>query len=110
LFGLRQIVIGTGGRDYRKFGLSMPGSEVRIPETFGVLKLTLRADSYDWEFIPEAGKTLTDQGTTACHGVPPASEPAPVTPATEPRSRRSPGERRTDRRHQVRRDEGLRHY
>jgi len=32
-----------------------------------VLKLTLNANSYDWRFLPVAGKTFTDQGTTACH-------------------------------------------
>jgi hypothetical protein len=98
LFGLRQIVIGTGGRDHRSFGIPVPGSEVRIADTFGVLKLTLRADSYDWQFIPEAGKTLTDEGTTACHGVPPVTvpttllpviEPTEVTTVTEPARRRS---------------------
>ena len=99
LFGLRQIVVGTGGRDYRSFGIPVAGSEVRIAETFGVLKLTLRADSYDWQFVPEAGKTLTDEGTSACHGVPPVTvpptlrpgtEPAPVTTVTEPARRRPP--------------------
>ena len=79
LFGLRQIVVGTGGRDYRFFGLPVAGSEVRIAATFGVLKLTLRADSYDWEFIPEPSKAdATDRGTTACHGAPPL--PPPVQP------------------------------
>lgn len=79
VFGLRQIVVGTGGRDHREFGLPVPSSEVRIPETFGVLKLTLHADSYDWQFLPEAGKPLTDQGTNACHGAPPPVPPATVT-------------------------------
>jgi hypothetical protein len=32
-----------------------------------VLKLTLRASSYDWEFIPEAGKKFSDAGSGACH-------------------------------------------
>ena len=57
----------------------MPGSEVRIAATFGVLKLTLHPDSYDWEFIPEAGKTLTDSGNSACHDAPP-----PLPPVTSP--------------------------
>jgi acid phosphatase type 7 len=82
LFGLRQIVIGTGGRDHRSFGIPVPGSEVRIAETFGVLKLTLRAGSYDWQFIPEAGKTSTDQGTTACHDAPPVIVPPVTQPST----------------------------
>jgi len=35
--------------------------------TYGVLKLTLRPTSYDWQFVPIAGQTFTDSGTTACH-------------------------------------------
>ncbi len=109
LFGLRQIVVGTGGRDHRSFGLVVPGSEVRIEETFGVLKLTLHADSYDWQFIPEAGKTATDAGTGVCHG-PPLTGPVPVEPTDDRRSRRSSSERGTDRRHQVSGEEGLRDH
>jgi hypothetical protein len=29
--------------------------------------MTLRASSYDWQFVPEPGKTLTDSGTQRCH-------------------------------------------
>jgi hypothetical protein len=36
-------------------------------DTYGVLKLTLHANSYDWQFVPEVGKTYTDSGTTSCH-------------------------------------------
>jgi hypothetical protein len=32
-----------------------------------VLKLTLHAESYTWEFVPVAGKTYTDSGSDACH-------------------------------------------
>jgi acid phosphatase type 7 len=32
-----------------------------------VLKLTLHAASYDWAFVPEAGKTFTDSGSQTCH-------------------------------------------
>ncbi len=35
--------------------------------TFGVLKLTLSAGSCSWNFLPVAGQTFTDSGTTACH-------------------------------------------
>ncbi|HEV3399616.1 MAG TPA: alkaline phosphatase, partial [Actinomycetes bacterium] len=42
-------------------------SEVRNSRTYGVLKLTLRAGSYDWQFVPEAGKTFTDSGSHNCH-------------------------------------------
>jgi hypothetical protein len=36
----------------------------------GVLKLTLRANSYDWNFLPIAGQAFTDSGSGACHGRP----------------------------------------
>ncbi|HYH52053.1 MAG TPA: metallophosphoesterase [Acidimicrobiia bacterium] len=85
VFGLRQIVVGTGGRDHRTFGSATAHSEVRNDDTFGVLKLTLHPDSYDWEFVPEAGKTFTDEGTTACHDAPPpATPPVPSPPAPAP--------------------------
>lgn len=42
-------------------------SEVSNSTTFGVLRLTLHATSYDWAFVPEAGATFTDAGCDACH-------------------------------------------
>jgi hypothetical protein len=65
--GLREIVVGTGGRDLYDFDSSLPASEIRNDSTYGVLKLTLRADGYDWEFVPVAGSTFTDSGSTDCH-------------------------------------------
>jgi len=35
--------------------------------TFGVLRLVLHANSYDWKFLPEPGKTFTDSGSGTCH-------------------------------------------
>jgi hypothetical protein len=44
---------------------------VRSPSgTYGVLKLTLDASSYSWQFVPIAGQTFTDSGTEVCHGRP----------------------------------------
>ena len=65
--GLREIVVGTGGRNLYDFGSVLPGSEVRDDSTFGVLKLTLRTDGYDWEFVPIAGSAFTDSGSANCH-------------------------------------------
>jgi len=65
--GIRQFVVGTGGTPLRAFNIVKPNSEVRESSTHGVLKLTLRASSYDWEFVPIAGQTFTDTGTGACH-------------------------------------------
>src|SRR5687768_5032678 len=65
--GIRQFVIGTGGRSFYGFGTIKPNSEVRNTGTWGVVKFTLYADRYDWEFVPVAGKTFTDTGTGMCH-------------------------------------------
>lgn len=64
--GIRQIIAGTGGRYLRPTGPPRTGSEVRDSEAHGVLKLTLRHDSYDWEFIPVAGQSFTDAGSGIC--------------------------------------------
>jgi hypothetical protein len=65
--GIRQFVVGTGGIALRPFSTVQPNSEVREASTHGVLKLTLRESSYDWEFLPIAGQTFTDTGTGTCH-------------------------------------------
>jgi hypothetical protein len=64
--GIREIVVGTGGKSHRPFAAPLPASEVRNDDTFGVLKLTLHLKSYDWEFIPEEGKTFRDSGSDSC--------------------------------------------
>jgi hypothetical protein len=64
--GIRQIVVGTGGGDLRPFATVRANSEVRESGTYGVLKLTLRATSYDWEFVPQPGSTFTDVGSAVC--------------------------------------------
>lgn len=66
--GIRQFVVGTGGAAlYPYEDDPLPNSEVRQASTHGVLKLTLHAGSYDWEFIPVAGGTFTDTGSSSCH-------------------------------------------
>jgi hypothetical protein len=62
--GIRQFVVGTGGAVLYPSGAGRPNSEARL-STFGVLRLTLRADGYDWEFISVAGSR--DAGTGSCH-------------------------------------------
>ena len=64
--GIREFVVGTGGKNHRPVVLAKPNSESRNADAYGVLKLTLRAGSYDWQFIPEAGKTFVDSGTGKC--------------------------------------------
>lgn len=67
LRGIREFVVGTGGRSLYAFSDIQANSEVRSNTTYGVLKLTLHLSSYDWEFIPVRGGAFTDYGHTACH-------------------------------------------
>ena len=64
--GLREIVAGTGGAALYPFGAPKSASQVRNNTTYGVLKLTLRPDGYDWQFVPIAGSTFTDSGSDDC--------------------------------------------
>ena len=65
--GIREFVVGTGGKTHTNFATIRANSEVRNNDTFGFLKLTLHPSSYDWQFVPEPGKTFADSGSTACH-------------------------------------------
>ena len=65
--GIREFVVGTGGYSHYAFGTPAANSELRNDDTYGVLKLTLHEDSYDWQFIPVAGGAFTDAGTGVCH-------------------------------------------
>jgi len=65
--GIREFVVGTGGRSLYELGPPRPNSEVRQATTYGVLKLTLHATGYDWEFLPAAGSAFTDVGSGTCH-------------------------------------------
>jgi hypothetical protein len=64
--GMREFVVGTGGAKPYNVAAVQPNSEARIEQTWGVLKLTLRSDSYDWEFVPVAGQVARDAGSAAC--------------------------------------------
>jgi hypothetical protein len=72
-YGVREIIAGTGGAAGQTLGTIEPTSVVQNTDTYGVLKLVLHPSSYDWQFIPQAGKTFTDSGTSAVHGPPPVA-------------------------------------
>jgi acid phosphatase type 7 len=62
--GIREFIVGTGGIN---------------PSMAGVLKLTLHASSYDWEYIPVPGQTLTDSGSASCSPLTdPTTTPTPT--------------------------------
>ena len=64
--GLREFVVGTGGAHLYSPKAVRPNSEV-ISSTHGVLKLTLKPQSYEWQFVPIPGKSFTDAGTAQCN-------------------------------------------
>ena len=64
--GIREIVAGTGGAALYPFGRAAANSEVRNDRTFGVLRLTLSAGSYQWDFLPTSDG-FTDTGHGTCH-------------------------------------------
>lgn len=66
--GIRHFVVGTGGVGLYEIGTVKPHSEARNTTSHGVIKFTLQAKSYDWEFIPIAGQSFRDRGSSACHG------------------------------------------
>ena len=67
LDGIREFVVGTGGASLYPFKTDSPLIDVRANSTYGVLKLTLKADSYSWNFIPATSGAFVDSGTATCH-------------------------------------------
>lgn len=65
--GLREFVVGTGGRNLTRFRAIRPNSEARSSAAFGILQLTLRPHGYDWRFVPEKSGSFTDSGSAPCH-------------------------------------------
>lgn len=63
--GLRLIIAGTGGIALRAAGEPVPGSEVVIDDTHGILRLELAPDGYAFEFVAVDG-SVRDRGAGTC--------------------------------------------
>ena len=63
--GVREFIVGTGGAPLYDVAKTAANSEIRS-KTHGVLRLTLKPASYDWEFIPIAGQSFRDFGSGSC--------------------------------------------
>ena len=63
--GIRQFIVGTGGAGLYTVLRAHPQSEIQIV-AHGILKLTLGAQGYDWEFL-QAGGVRADSGSEVCH-------------------------------------------
>jgi acid phosphatase type 7 len=64
--GITEITVGTGGSNHTSIASIATNSVVRNTTSFGVLKVTLHAASYDWSFVAANG-TFSDGGTANCH-------------------------------------------
>jgi len=64
--GVRQFVVGTGGRSLYPAPLAAPRSVLRSSRTYGVLALQLRQASYSWRFVAVSGGGFSDAGAAAC--------------------------------------------
>jgi len=64
--GLRQILVGTGGRGFYGISGSSALLETSNASTHGVLKLTLSATGYTGDFVPSDG-TYTDTFSGTCN-------------------------------------------
>lgn len=64
--GLRQFVVGTGGKSLYATKGTRPNSQRIIEGRYGVLELSLGADDYEWAFVTESGARL-DAGGSSCY-------------------------------------------
>jgi len=76
--GIREFVVGTGGKNLRGFARSTPfhrnpNSEALQAVTFGVLRLDLYPTGYHWKYVAEDAKAFSDEGWGSCHTAPKAA-------------------------------------
>jgi hypothetical protein len=64
--GMREIIVGTGGKTLQGTSVQRPNSEIR-GRAFGVIRVGLHARGYDWAFLPDRVGAFTDSGAGACH-------------------------------------------
>lgn len=62
--GVRQFVVGTGGKTRYDLEPALPTTQARTNETYGVLALELLEDEYRWRFHPTDPDGLDDAGET----------------------------------------------
>ena len=63
--GIRQFIVGTGGRSHYQKTVDRPNAEIYRSGIFGVLKLELDARGYTWEYLPET-PGFNDRGRDSC--------------------------------------------
>jgi hypothetical protein len=95
--GPMSFVVGTGGGALATINQNdiARGSMKRIDGQFGVLKLVLHTDSYEWQFLPASGGAALDQSTApepthVAYGLggtdTTTTQPGSVTTTTQPKA------------------------
>jgi hypothetical protein len=87
--GIREFVVGTGGRNLTSFTTIQPNSEARA-KVFGVLQMTLGSSGYTWQFRTESGGTFSDSGSSACNAGTGTTTPTDTTTPTSPTETTTP--------------------
>jgi acid phosphatase type 7 len=65
--GIREIVVGTGGKSLVGFKTLLANTETRSSTTYGVLRMILHGSGYTWEFLPATSGGFVDAGSDICH-------------------------------------------
>jgi hypothetical protein len=73
--GFAQFIVGTGGRSLAAKHDPTGGNPVAaqfgrvdgVADSWGVIKFTLNASSYKWEFVPTLSGGFTDSGEQSCN-------------------------------------------
>ena len=65
--GIRQFIVGSGGRSLTPLAELDPNFEVGNATHFGVLKLMLASSSYSWQYVGIDGTVLDSGGPVACN-------------------------------------------
>ncbi len=60
--GIREFVVGPGGRSHYRLKAAQSHSEVRHSGTFGILMMSLNPAGYEWRFVPEFWKIICGCG------------------------------------------------
>ena len=79
--GMRQVLVGTGGRAFYGLSGTHPLLEASNANTHGVLKLTLTATGYTADFVRSARSgngTFSDTFSGSCHNATPLPNNPPV--------------------------------
>ena len=65
--GVRQFVVGTGGKSLGPRVWFAPNSQLRRSDTAGVLQLTLHPGEFSWRFLRARTGRVADSGARDCH-------------------------------------------